>query len=50
MGYDVELGRHEIMTWATLKKELKEQSLPTITTWLAQEALGRLKHNGMVRD
>ena len=50
MGYDVESGRPEIMTWVTLKKGLKEKSLPTNTIWIAREALGMLKHNGMVQD
>ena len=33
-----------------MKKELKDQFLPTNTTWVAREALKRLKHTESVRD
>lgn len=50
MGDDAESGRPEITTWETLKRELKEQFLPSNSTWLARESLKRLKHTGSVRD
>ena len=33
-----------------LKKELKDQFLPTNVVWLARESLKRLKKMGFVRD
>ncbi|XP_034674441.1 uncharacterized protein LOC117905666 [Vitis riparia] len=50
MEDDAESGKPQITTWETLKKELKDQFLPTNTTWVAQEALKRLKHTGSVRE
>ena len=50
MEDDAESGRPQITTWKTLKKELKDQFLPTNTAWVAREALKRLKHIGSVRD
>ena len=47
---DAESGRPRISTWETLKRELKEQFLPTNAVWLARESLRRLKHTGTVRD
>ncbi|RVW81216.1 RNA-directed DNA polymerase-like [Vitis vinifera] len=47
---DVEFGRPQITTWETLKKELKDQFLPTNIAWVAKEALKRVKHTGSVRD
>ena len=38
------------MTRETLKKELKDQLLPTNTAWVAREALKRLRHTGSVRE
>ncbi|CAL5371561.1 unnamed protein product [Camellia sinensis] len=43
-------ARIEISTWDTLKKEMKEQFLPCNTSWVARDALKRLKHAGSVRD
>ncbi|RVX17751.1 hypothetical protein CK203_004117 [Vitis vinifera] len=43
MEDDAESGRPQITTWKTLKKELKDQFLPTNTAWVAREALKRLK-------
>ena len=40
----------KITTWETLKKELKDQFLPTNTAWVAREALKRLRHTGSVRE
>ena len=50
MGDDAESGRPQIDTWETLKRELKEQFLPTNSAWLARESLKRLKHTGSVRE
>ena len=50
MEDDAESGRPQITTWETLKKELKDQFLPTNTAWVAREALKRLKHTGSVRE
>ena len=47
---DAESGRPQISTWETLKRELKEQFLPTNAAWLAWESLQRLKQTGTVRD
>ncbi|RVW58802.1 hypothetical protein CK203_108278 [Vitis vinifera] len=41
MEDDAESGRPQITTWETLKKELKDQFLPTNTAWVAREALKR---------
>ncbi|RVW59333.1 hypothetical protein CK203_091066 [Vitis vinifera] len=50
MEDDAESGRPQITTWETLKKELKNQFLPTNTAWVAREALKRLRHIGTVRE
>ncbi|RVW78883.1 hypothetical protein CK203_043173 [Vitis vinifera] len=50
MEDDAESGRPQITTWETLKKELKDQLLPTNTAWVAREALKRLRHTGSVRE
>ena len=50
MEDDVESGRPQITTWETLKKELKDQFLPTNTPWMAREALQRLRHIGSMRE
>ena len=44
MEDDVESGRPQITTWETLKKEFKDQFIPTNTAWVAKESLKRLKH------
>ncbi|KAL6327738.1 hypothetical protein AAG906_024708 [Vitis piasezkii] len=38
MEDDAESGRPQITTWETLKKELKDQFLPTNTAWVAVES------------
>ena len=50
MRDDAESGRPQIDSWETLKRELKEQFLPTNSTWLARESLKRLKHTGSMRE
>ncbi|RVW15655.1 hypothetical protein CK203_075362 [Vitis vinifera] len=50
MEDDAESGRPQITTWETLKKELKDQFLPTNTAWVAREALKRLRHTESVRE
>ena len=47
---DAESESHRITTYETLKREPKEQFLPTNAAWLAQESLRRLKHTGTVRE
>ncbi|KAL6312790.1 hypothetical protein AAG906_032960 [Vitis piasezkii] len=46
---DVEFGRPQIITLETLKNELKDQFLPTNTSWVAKESLKRLRHTESVR-
>ena len=50
MRDDAESGRPQITIWETLKKELKEQFLPTNSAWLVRESLKQLKHTGSVRE
>ena len=50
MENDVESRRPQITTWETLKKELKDQFLPTNTAWVARKALKRLRHTRFVRE
>ena len=47
---DKESGRPQITTWETLKKEIKDQFLPSNASWMARESLKRLKQMGTVRD
>ena len=47
---NAKLRRPRTSTWETLKKELKDQFLPSNTTWMASESLKRLKQTGTVRD
>ena len=47
---DKESGRPQITTWETLKKEIKDQFLPSNVSWMARESLKRLKQMGTVRD
>ena len=47
---DAIVGQPKIRTWETLKKELKDQFLPTKTTWMARESLKKLKQTGSVKD
>ena len=50
MEDDAESGRPQITIWETLKKELKDQFLPTNTACVARETLKRLRHTGSVRE
>ena len=50
MEDDAESRRPQITTWETLKKELKDQFLPTNIAWVVTEAPKRLRHTGSVRD
>lgn len=47
---DASVNRDKISTWDSLKKELKDQFLPCNTSWLAREALRKLKHTGTTRE
>ena len=47
---DSEPGRSQVVEWETLKKELKDQFLPTNARWLVRESLKGLKHTDSVRD
>lgn len=47
---DIKSERPQITTWETLKKELKDQFLPTNIIWVAKESLKRLRHTGSMRD
>ena len=47
---DAAIGRPKIERWEILKKELKDQFLPTNTTWMARESLKNLKQTGSIRD
>ena len=43
-------GRPKIESWVILKKELKDQFLPTNTAWMARESLKKLKQTGSGKD
>ena len=47
---DVAAGRPRIERWEILKKELKDQFLPTNIGWMVRESLKKLKQTGSVRD
>ncbi|KAK9168819.1 hypothetical protein Syun_000959 [Stephania yunnanensis] len=47
---DTAAGRPKIVDWEVLKRELKDQFLPTNAAWQAREALRKLKQTGSVRD
>ena len=47
---DTDAGRGKIDSWEALKKELKDQFLPTHTVWVANDSLKKLKHTGTVRE
>ncbi|XP_065632783.1 uncharacterized protein LOC136068889 isoform X1 [Quercus suber] len=47
---DADAGRGKIDWWEALKKELKDQFLPTNTAWVARDALKKLKQMGTVRE
>ena len=43
-------GRPKIDKWDILKKELKDQFLPTNTAWMARESLKKLRQTGSIKD
>ena len=47
---DTTVGRPKIEMWEILKKELKDQFLPTNTAWMARESLKKLKQTGSVME
>ena len=47
---DAGVGRKKIDSWEALKKELKDQFLPTNTAWDLRDSLKKLKHIGMMRE
>ena len=47
---DADVGRGKIDLWGVLKKELKDQFLPTNTAWVARDSLKKLKQTGTVRE
>ena len=50
MENDAKSRRPQIITWETLKNELKDQFLHTNIAWVARESLKMLRHTGLVRD
>ena len=48
MEDDAKSRRFQITTLETLKKELKDQFLPTNIAWVARKSLKRLRHTGFV--
>ena len=50
MEDDADAGKGKIDSWEALKKELKDQFLPTNTTWVARDSLKKLKQIGTVRE
>lgn len=47
---DVGACRPRIDTWAKLKKEMRDQFLPSNYSWIARDRLKRLRQTGSVRD
>ena len=47
---DANAGRGKIDSWEALKKELKDQFLPTNIAWVARDSLKKLKQIGTVRE
>ena len=47
---DENAGRPRIETWNSLRQELREQFMPTNTTWLARDRLKKLRQTGTVRE
>ncbi|KAK3224159.1 hypothetical protein Dsin_011184 [Dipteronia sinensis] len=45
---DLSVGRLKIVTWETLKEELKDQFFPYNKSWLAREFLRKLRHSCFV--
>ena len=50
MEDNADADRVKIDSWKALKKELKDQFLPTNTAWVARDALKKLKQTGTVRE
>ena len=50
VGGDKESSKPQITTWEILKKKIKEQVLPSNSSWMAQESLKHLKQMGVVRE
>ncbi|XP_075096160.1 uncharacterized protein LOC142174269 [Nicotiana tabacum] len=47
---DQSAGRPKIDTWEKLRKEMKDQFLPSNASWLARDRLKCLRQTGTVRD
>ena len=47
---DADASRGKIDSWEALKKELKDQFLPTNIAWVARDSLKKLKQTGLVRE
>ncbi|KAH0716607.1 hypothetical protein KY290_012888 [Solanum tuberosum] len=44
---DESVGRPKIDNWTKLKKEMRDQFLPSNASWFARDKLKRLRQNGM---
>ena len=47
---DAHADRGKIDSWEALKKELKDQFLPTNTAWVARDSLKKLKQTSTMRE
>ncbi|XP_069144591.1 uncharacterized protein [Solanum lycopersicum] len=47
---EVSAGRSKIDTWDKLMKEMRDQFLPSNTSWLARDKFKRLRQTGLVRE
>lgn len=47
---DVSAGRPRIDSWSKLRKEMRDQFLPSNTSWIARDRLRNLRHTGSVRE
>ncbi|KAL4200278.1 hypothetical protein AMTRI_Chr03g148910 [Amborella trichopoda] len=43
-------SRPKVISWETLKGELKDQFLPDNAAWVAREALQKLRQTGLMRE
>ncbi|XP_070018207.1 uncharacterized protein [Nicotiana sylvestris] len=50
MADDESAGRPKIDTWEKVRKEMKDQFLPSNVSWLARDRLKRLRQTGTIRD
>ena len=50
MEDDADVGKGKIDSWEALKKELKDQFLPTNTAWVVRDSLKKLKQTGTMRE